>query len=148
MPLARRREKELVRDRRAGWTARTSIRERQRQTVRTQWRLLALLAAALLALFGVATVFASGPLQRGFIVGTSVTLTAYAVAALVVLTSGSAPLMMGELAEQWTAQELRPMRGHGWKLVNHFGLDSGDQDHVVVGLGGVSLVETRWGGTP
>jgi hypothetical protein len=66
----------------------------------------------------------------------------------VVLTSGSAPLMMGELAEQWTAQELRPLREHGWKLVNHFGLGFGDQDHVVVGPGGVVLIETKWGGTP
>lgn len=148
MPLAHRREKELASDRRAGWTARTSIRERHRQTVSTQWRLLALLTAALLALFGVAAVFASGPLQRGVIVGMGVTFTACAVAALVVLTSGSAPLMMGEMAEQWTAQELRPLREHGWKLVNHFGLGPGDQDHVVVGLGGVVLVETKWGGTP
>lgn len=148
MSLAHRREKDLASDRRAGWTARTSIRERHRQTVRTQWRLLALLAAALLALFGVAAVFASGPLQRGVIVGMGVTFTACAVAALVVLTSGSAPLMMGEMAEQWTAQELRPLREHGWKLVNHFGLGPGDQDHVVVGPGGVVLVETKWGGTP
>ena len=116
--------------------------------VRTQWRLLALLAAALLLPFGVASIFANGPMQRGFVVGTGVTLTACAVAALVVLTSGSAPLLMGELAEQWTAQELRPAREHGWKLVNHFGLGPGDQDHVVVGPGGVVLVETKWGGTP
>ncbi|MCW2572213.1 MAG: hypothetical protein JWO88_2271 [Frankiales bacterium] len=148
MPLAHRREKELASDRRAGWTARTSIRERHRQTVRAHWRLLAVLAAALLVVFGVAGVFANGPLQRGIIVGTGVTLTACTVAALVVLTSGSAPLMMGELAEQWTAQELRPLREHGWKLVNHFGLGSGDHDHVVVGPGGVVLVETKWGGTP
>ena len=107
-----------------------------------------MLTAALLALFAVAAVFATGPLQRGLIVGAGVTLTACAVAALVVLTSGSAPLMMGELAEQWTAQELRPLREHGWKLVNHFGLGPGDQDHVVVGPGGVVLVETKWGGTP
>lgn len=148
MPLTRRREKELASDRRAGWMARTSVRERHRQTLRTQWRLLGLLALALLGLFGVAAVFAGGPLQRGVIVGVGVTFTGCAIAALVVLTSGSAPLMMGELAEQWTAQELRPLREHGWKLVNHFGLGPGDQDHVVVGPGGVLLVETKWGGTP
>ena len=33
-------------------------------------------------------------------------------------------------------------------MVNHFGLGYGDQDHVVVGPGGVVLVETKWGGTP
>lgn len=148
MPLDHRREKELASDRRAGWTARTSVRERHRQTVRTQWRLLAVLAAALLLLFVVAAVFATGPLQRGVILGAGITLTACAVTALVVLTSGSAPLIMGELAEQWTAQEMRPLREHGWKLVNHFGLGRGDHDHVAVGPGGVVLVETKWGGTP
>ena len=58
-----------------------SIRERHQDTVRTQWRLLALFAAALLSLFGVAALFASGPLQRGVIVGAGVTLAACAVAA-------------------------------------------------------------------
>lgn len=148
MSRARRREKELASDHRAGWTARTSIRERHRRTLKTYWRLLSVLSAAPLALFGVAAVFANGPLQRGVILGSGVTLTACAVAALVVLTSGTAPLMMGEVAEQWTAQELRPLRDHGWRLVNHFGLGPGDQDHVVVGPGGVVLVETKWGGTP
>ncbi|GAC1580502.1 MAG: hypothetical protein NVS3B18_14170 [Candidatus Dormibacteria bacterium] len=148
MALTRRREKALASDRRAGWIARTSIRERHRQAVKAQGRLLALLTAAALALFSVAAVFASGPLQRGVILGIGGTLTACALAALVVLTSGTAPLMMGELAEQWTAQELRPLREHGWKLVNHFGLGHGDQDHVVVGPGGILLIETKWGGTP
>jgi hypothetical protein len=68
--------------------------------------------------------------------------------ALVVLLSGTAPLMMGELAEQWTAQELRPLSKHGWRLVNHFALGYGDQDHVLVGPGGVVLLETKWSGTP
>lgn len=94
-----------------------SIRERHRQAVRAQGRVLSMLAVALLALFGVAAVFVNGPLQRGIIVGTGVTLTACVVAALVVLTSGSAPLMMGELAEQRTAQELRPLREHSGKLL-------------------------------
>lgn len=60
--------------------------------------------------------------------------------------SGTAPFM-GELAEQWTAQELRPLSKHGWRLVN-FALSYGDQDHVLVGPGGVVLLETKWNGTP
>jgi len=148
MPSAHRREKQLASDRRAGWSARTSIRERHRATVRAQGRLLGVLGAAVLVLFGVAAALATGPLQRGLILGVGVTATACMIGALVVLTSGTAPLIMGEVAEQWTAQELRPLRQHGWKLVNHFGLGRGDQDHVVVGPGGVVLVETKWGGTP
>jgi len=39
------------------------------------------------------------------------------------------------------------VREHGWKLINHFVLGRGDYDHVLVGPGGVVLVETKWGGT-
>lgn len=70
------------------------------------------------------------------------------VRASLVLLSGTAPLMMGELAEQWTAQELRPLTKHGWRLVNHFGLGYGGQDHVLVGPGGVVLLETKSSATP
>ena len=143
-----RREKELASDRRAGWSARASIRVRHRETFRTQWRLLSALAGAVLAVVAVAAIFATGPLQRGVILGAGVATAACMVTGLVVLTSGTAPLMMGEIAEQWTAQELRPLMGHSWKLVNHFGLSAGDQDHVLVGPGGVVLVEAKWGGTP
>ncbi len=148
MPSDRRREKELAGDSRAGWSARTSVRERHRVLIRAQWRPLAGLGLAVLALFGVSAVLVDGPLQRGVILGSGLTLTACMIAALVVLLSGTAPLMMGEMAEQWTAQELRPLSAHGWRLVNHFGLGRGDQDHVMVGPGGIVLVETKWGGTP
>lgn len=125
-----------------------SVRERHRAFVRAEWRLLAIFALLPLTVFGLAAWFADSPFQRGLLLGGGTTLTACALTAMVVLVSGTAPLMMGELAEQWTAQELRPLRNHGWKLVNHFGLGWGDQDHVLIGPGGVILVETKWGGTP
>ena len=143
MPSTRRREKELEGDSRAGWSTRTSVRERHRAMVRVQWRPLAGLGLAVLALFGVPAALVDGPLQRGVILGSGLTLTACMIAALVVLLSGTAPLMMGEMAEQWTAQELRPLSAQGWRLVNHLGLRLGDQDHVMVGPGGIVLVETK-----
>lgn len=103
------------------------------------------------AVFGcsaVSALFASGPLQRGLILGGGAVLAAGLTTAFVVLVAGTAPLMMGELAEQWTSQELRRLRQQGWRLVNHFGLGYGDHDHVLVGPGGVVLVETKWGATP
>jgi len=148
MPSARRRTKELASDGRAGWIARTSVRERHRALIRAQWRALSGLGSAVLAVFGTAAALVNDPLQRGVILGTGLTLSACMVTVLVVLTSGTAPLMMGEVAEQWTAQELRPLSEHGWRLVNHFGLGHGDQDHMMVGPGGVVLLETKWGGTP
>lgn len=138
----------LASDARAGWSSRVSVRERHREVLREQWRFLAGFALAVVACFAVASLFASGPLQRGFILGSGVTIAGSLVVAFVVLVGGTGPLMMGELAEQWTAQELRPFREHGWRLVNHFGLGYGDHDHVLVGPGGVVLVETKWSATP
>jgi hypothetical protein len=71
-------------------------------------------------------------------------MTLAAISFLVVLLGGTAPLMAGELAEQWTAGSLRPLRAHGWKLANHVLFNGGDADHVLVGPGGVFVVETKW----
>lgn len=116
--------------------------------LRERWRFFGVFGGAVLFCVVVASLFATDPLQRGYILGSGVTLAFGMVGAFVVLLSGTAPLMMGELAEQWTAQELRPLAKHGWRLVNHFGLGYGDQDHVLVGPGGVVLLETKWSATP
>lgn len=133
---------------RAGWSARYSVRQRHRSVFREQWPLLLLLGGSVLGVSAAASLFATGPMQRGFILGSGLVSAGGAMAFLAVLVSGTAPLMMGELAEQWTAQELRSLRPHGWKLVNHFGLGYGDQDHVLVGPGGIVVIETKWGATP
>ena len=51
---------------------------------------------------------------------------------------------MGDLGEQWTASELRKLRGKGWLVVNHVLLRRWDIDHVLVGPGGAYAVETKW----
>lgn len=56
--------------------------------------------------------------------------------------------MMGDLAEQWTASELRPLRRAGWRLVNHVRLRPWDIDHVLIGPGGAWAVETKWSAKP
>lgn len=141
-------DRALAGDERAGWSARTSVRRRHRALLRQRWRFLALFGVAMLASVVVASLFATGPLLRGFILGSGITVVFGMVGAFVVLLSGTAPLMMGEMAEQWTAQEVRPLSKRGWRLVNHFSLGYGDQDHVLVGPGGVVLLETKWSGTP
>ena len=56
--------------------------------------------------------------------------------------------MAGELAEQWTAAELRKLRRDGWRLINHFRLRQADIDHVLIGPGGVFAIETKWSSEP
>jgi hypothetical protein len=75
-------------------------------------------------------------------------LTALAVLAGVMQATGTSPQLMGDLAEQWTASELRRMRRKGWRLVNHFRLRKGDIDHLLIGPGGAFVVETKWSSKP
>jgi hypothetical protein len=64
---------------------------------------------------------------------------------MVIIFSGAAPSLMGLQAEDWTAQELRRLRRHGWYSIDGLMLRSNsDIDHVVVGPGGVLVVETKW----
>ena len=52
---------------------------------------------------------------------------------------------MGTAGEVWTAQELRRLRRKGWHLVNGVQREyRGDIDHILVGPGGVLVVETKW----
>lgn len=68
---------------------------------------------------------------------------------LAVQLTGTAPLMMGDEGERWTAAELRRLRRHGWRVVNHAHLWKGaDVDHLVVGPGGLFAVQTKWSATP
>ncbi len=139
-----RREHTLAGDDRAGIWARAKARRAQRSYLRSHWRLLILAAALVLAPFLVAVFFASPGFQRRFLVGTGLIAAGSLVAFWVVLVTGTAPLMMGSTAEQWTASELRPLRRGGWLLVNHFILSVGDIDHVLLGPPGAFAIETKW----
>jgi len=44
----------------------------------------------------------------------------------------------------WTASELQRLRKHGWLIVNGLALEGRDIDHVLVGPGGVVVVESKW----
>jgi hypothetical protein len=84
------------------------------------------------------------PTARAFTAGAAVTGAASLLAFGVVQFTGTAGTLMGELAEQWTAQEFRKMRPRGWRLINHLMLRKGDIDHVVLGPGGVIVAESKW----
>lgn len=135
-------------DQRAGSYARRTARERHRRFVRTNWRWL-----TGPNLFGIA-IFLPGALllpdaAGAFFLGVGVTLILCLTAGAVVLLSGTAGVLMGEVAEQWTAQELRKLQLHQWHLANHVFLrGTGDIDHVLIGPGGVVVVETKWSGDP
>jgi hypothetical protein len=142
----KRREKALASDQRAGIWARSSARNRQRSFARRSWKVLVGIAVVMSGLSAIVSLFVPRGFERGFVIGAGVASMIAVLHNLVLLGSGTASTIMGDIAEQWTAQELRPLTAHGWKLVNHFGLSYGDNDHVLVGPGGVILLETKWNG--
>ena len=139
-----RRMRRLGSDERAGSWAREQARRAWWSFIRRQWWLLTRMA-------GVATVLVTGlawvtpdVFARGLVVGVGATAMVTAMALLTTQATGTAHLTAGSAAEQWTAQELRQLRAHGWRIMNHFQLEDWDIDHVLVGPGGVIAVETKW----
>lgn len=47
-------------------------------------------------------------------------------------------------AEEWVEDELAKLESDGWKAHHNVSFDKVDVDHVVIGPGGVVVVETKW----
>lgn len=54
----------------------------------------------------------------------------------------------GAVGEQWTGQKLRVLESQGWRIFHDLTASYGNIDHVVVGPGGVFLLDSkRWRGS-
>ena len=54
----------------------------------------------------------------------------------------------GAIGEQWTGKALRPLEARGWVVLHDLPGERGNLDHVVVGPGGVFLLDSkRWRGS-
>lgn len=121
----------------------------QRDYLRRSWKVLLPLYVALVGCCAVPALFIGPRFVQGLLVGLGVAGSAGAIAALVIIQTGTGPTMAGELAEQWTAHELHDLLDHGYRLVNHVSVDHrGDVDHILVGPGGLFVLETKWGAEP
>lgn len=138
------RRRELADRSRAGRYPRSVVWERQWDYARRAWPFLG--ATLLIPTIAVAPVVI---LQQGAIrwtlVGASIASGLWLAVLTTVLNSGAAGMLMGLSAEEWTADQLRPLRRRGWQVVNGFRLrPKADIDHVAVGRPGVFVVETKW----
>lgn len=123
-----RRRRELAGDARAGSWARGRARTAQRQFLREKWWMFAVFVAVVVGLaLGVGLLLPTTFL-RGLVLGAALVAAPMAIWVLAMQATGTAPTIMGDQAEQRTAQELRRFRKHGWRLVNHFALRADDID--------------------
>lgn len=142
------RQRELASDRRAGSWARRKARTAQHRYVRAHWRLLLTALLAMLSPVVLAALLIPSTEARFFLLGAGMTGTFAVLVVWVMQVTGTAPAMMGDLAEQWTASELRGLCRSGGRLVNQLALRPWDIDHVLIGPWGALVVETKWSATP
>jgi len=142
--IDRRRRRALASEKRAGsWLHRRAV-EQQYRFLRENPRVF--LVAGGLYLAWLPLVWLQPGWIRGFLLGASSATVVWLVVLLTWQMSGVGHLQQGELAEQWTVQELRPLtQNEGWHLVNHVLFRPWDIDHVLVGPVGVVVVETKGG---
>lgn len=142
-----RRRRTLASDNRAGSWARGRARRAQREFLRETWWLFASFVLITVgAAVGCGFLIPSAYL-RGMVVGAALVIAPGAVWMVAMQFTNTAPMMMGDQAEQWTAQELRRLTRREWRLLNHFALRVDDIDHVLIGPGGAYAVETKWCGS-
>lgn len=144
IPAVRWRNDHLGAEARAGRWARSQAQRRRYEFVRRLWPRL-LLLFSLFASLSVPAWLLPSPL-KGVVIGALVASGGWAVALVVATMSGAAPVAMGDVAEQWTALELRALRSRGWHIAHGLRLRHSDIDHIAVGGGGLVVVETKWSG--
>ena len=144
----RRRRRQLAGDARAARFARSKAWSRQWAFVRSRPWAIVLAVALPPAIFSPLALLYDGAL-RGGIIGASLVAGPWLATTCVLLFSGNAASVAGVVAEEWTASELRPLQRKGWRLVNGLKVrGDSDIDHVLVGPGGVVVVETKWSSDP
>jgi Nuclease-related domain len=140
----RRRRRQLAGDDRTSVWNRRQNREQRLHVLRSnRWSFIGAVTVGGAVIAGVAFVI---PWQfaRGLFVGVAVSALMVMIGYLVLAVSGTVARGMGATAEMWTASELRRLRKHGWLIVNGLALEGRDIDHVLVGPGGVVVVESKW----
>lgn len=140
------RRRSLAASSRTGQFARSKARMQLTDFARRAWFLLIAMPVVFVVAVLQLAFQLNGALQ-GAVIATGVVSGVWFDLLLVLVVTGSGNQVMGAIGEVWTAQELRRMRRSGWVLVNRFMSERwGDVDHVLVGPGGVVVVETKWSG--
>ena len=140
----RRRQRLLGADSRTGRFARNEGWGRIGTFVKRWWALIVAFPIICVVAVIPLALMTSGWIRGSVITGAFVSGIWIDVLAAVIWT-GAGNQFMGATAEAWTAQELRRLRSSGWLLINGVLRDRwGDIDHVLVGPGGVLVVETKW----
>lgn len=132
----------MASDRRAGaWSGSRALRMRY-DFMRRAWGVV--ITWPLLACVVAPVVLLAPGWMRGYALGAIAASGLWGAAYVVATMSGASSAQLGQLAEQWSASELRRLRRRGWYLINQVHFRSWDIDHVLLGPGGALVVETKF----
>ena len=138
-----RRAARLASTERAGVQSRRLIRQRHQRLVRERWYVF----AGIIVVGGVVCLAVKllvwEPLDA-YLIGAIAASTVWACHSIVTSVDGLASRRVGVLGEEWTVSELRKLRKHGWRFVNHVMLEHGDIDHAVLGPAGFFSVDSKY----
>src|SRR3546814_702300 len=137
------RERELGSSKRAGSWSRQQARRLQLKFMRRHRRTLLMVVGATILMTPLTLLFSEG--QRWFLLGVLAAGVPALLFHVIVLASGSTPYLVGDLGEQWTHDEIKSLQKSGWRIVHQLVFRAGsDIDTVLVGPGGVAVLETKF----
>lgn len=133
----------LAGEARAGSHSRRLLLIEQRQWLRAHIKTIVIVVLVGAGFIALTSVFMPDPVLPYWqaAIGASIPWLIYTV---MLQSGGMIPKMAGIQAEERTAEEIRQLRGEGWRLVNHVMLDKADIDHVALGPGGYLAIETKY----
>jgi len=130
--------------RRAGRAVYRRVRaERRAFVIRHRSRILTV-AVGWTALGAVLTWLMPNLYLQGVATGGFGMLVGVVLPMLVWQASGTANKRLGGDAEQFTSEEMRPLRKAGWQVVHDVPFGSYNIDHVALGPGTLLVFETKW----
>lgn len=134
----------LAGDEHTGVWVRRRNREQRLHVLRSLWRSFVLALVVGGAVLAGVAVLIPWSFVRGLVVGAGAAALLSLMAYLILALSGTVATGMGATAEAWTAAELRRLRKHGWRVINGLSWQGRDVDHILIGPGGILVVETKW----
>lgn len=138
---SRRRVRALASDERAGSGARRQARELLSETVRRHKKVVPVFVVTYVAIALI--IWFTLQWSREFFLGAWTATIVAVFHHFMWQVSGAVNYELGSLGEQWTAQALRKSQTSGWRLINDIYFDGWNIDHILVGPGGVVVLETK-----
>ncbi len=128
---------------RIGVYARRRVRAQVHAWLRGHWPAVAVLLSFGTVGAAIAHVLLPTPVNA-YVSAAVLTSAVWWICSMTADAAGVRHLRMGIAAEEWTNDELRPLKTQGWRAIHHVRLEGPDVDHVLIGPAGWFALETKY----